>query len=144
MPPERLVGDFKAGWTYLEGQLHVRKGSVGMMDFSFGGGVTWLAATRMPKLKAAVPFYGTNPPLDEVPNIKAAVLARYRERDTRITQGIPTIEDAMKAQGKTFEKGSYPNAGHACHNDTGQAYNAEAANDAWTKTLAWFEKYLKA
>jgi carboxymethylenebutenolidase len=29
---------------------------VGMVGFCFGGGVTWLVATRMPELRAAVPF----------------------------------------------------------------------------------------
>jgi len=50
----------------------------------------------------------------------------------------------MKQAGKVYEKIIYPNAGHAFHNDTGGAYNPEAAKDAWAKTLAWFEKYLKA
>jgi len=34
-------------------------------------------------------------------------------------------------------------AGHAFHNDTGARYNAEAAADAWARTLAWFEQYVK-
>ena len=38
----------------------------------------------------------------------------------------------------------YPNADHAFHNDTGSRYNPEAAQDAWARTLAWFEKYLTA
>jgi carboxymethylenebutenolidase len=36
----------------------------------------------------------------------------------------------------------YAGAGHAFFNDTGGNYNAEAAKDAWGKTLAWFAKYL--
>jgi carboxymethylenebutenolidase len=37
----------------------------------------------------------------------------------------------------------YEGAGHAFHNDTGARYNPEAASDAWARTLAWFEKYVK-
>jgi carboxymethylenebutenolidase len=37
----------------------------------------------------------------------------------------------------------YPNTDHAFFNDTGTRYNAEAAQDAWTKMLAWFDRYLK-
>ena len=113
-----------------------------MMGFCFGGGVTWLAATRMPELKAAVPYYGPHPPLTDVPNIQAAVLAIYGERDQRINAGIPEIEAAMQANNKIFEKRIYPDADHAFNNDTGPRYNPEAAQDAWQRTLAWFGKYV--
>jgi carboxymethylenebutenolidase len=115
---------------------------VGMVGFCFGGGVTWRIATRMPELLAAVPFYGPHPPLEDVPNIQAAVLAIYGERDTRINQGIPAIEEAMQQHDKTFEKIIYPNADHAFHNDTSERYNAQAARDAWASTLDWFSRYL--
>jgi carboxymethylenebutenolidase len=68
----------------------------------------------------------------------------YGELDQRINQGIPAIEAAMQQHNKTFEKIIYPNANHAFHNDTGRNYNPEAATDAWAKTLAWFDQYLKA
>ena len=79
-----------------------------MTGFCFGGGMTWLMATRVPELRAAVPFYGPNPPLDDVPNIEAAVLAIYAEDDAWINAGIPAIEAAMQEHGKTFEKVVYP------------------------------------
>ena len=140
--PEQFVADFLAGWRYFQGQAFAQAGRVGMTGFCFGGGVTWLVAARMPELRAAVPYYGPHPPLDEVPNIQAAVLAIYGELDGRINGGIPAIEEAMLADNKVFEKLIYPNADHAFHNDTGSRYNAEAARDAWTQTLAWFDKYL--
>lgn len=118
MPMEQLVGDFRAGYTYLQSRPETRKGAVGMVGFCLGGGVTWLAAGRMPELKAAVPCYGPNPPLGDVPNVRAAVLAMYGERDTRINQGIPPIEEAMRKDGKTFEKMVYPGAGHGFRNAT--------------------------
>jgi carboxymethylenebutenolidase len=92
----------------------------------------------MPELKAAVPFYGPHPPLEDVPNIRAAVRAIYAGNDQRINGGIEAIETAMKQNNKTFEKIIYPNVDHAFHNDTGTRYNREAAQDAWAKTLEWF------
>jgi carboxymethylenebutenolidase len=97
----------------------------------------------MPELLAAVPFYGPPPPVEDVPNINAAVLAIYGERDERINQTIPEIEAAMQENNKTYEKVIYPNADHAFHNDTGQRYNPEAAQDAWRRTLEWFGRYVK-
>jgi carboxymethylenebutenolidase len=97
----------------------------------------------MPELLAAVPFYGPPPPESDVPNIRAAVLAIYGELDSRITSTLPTIEQAMKDNNKIYEKIVYPGADHAFHNDTGSRYNAEAARDAWGRTLAWFEQYVR-
>jgi carboxymethylenebutenolidase len=112
------------------------------VGFCFGGGVTWRAATGMPELKAAVPFYGPHPPVEDVPKINAAVLGIYGELDQRINQGIPAIKEAMQKNGKTFEKIIYPGADHAFHNDTSPRYNAEAARDAWQRTLEWFGQYV--
>lgn len=140
--PDQFVRDFLAGYRYLQSQPFANTSRVGMVGFCFGGGVTWLMATRMPELGAAVPFYGPHPPLEDVPNIQAAVLGIYGERDQRINQGIPEIEQAMQQNNKVFEKIIYPNADHAFHNDTGTRYNPEAAKDAWTRTLDWFGRYI--
>ncbi|MBI3915057.1 MAG: dienelactone hydrolase family protein [Chloroflexi bacterium] len=142
--PDQFVTDFKSGLTYLSNQAYVAKGKYGMTGFCFGGGVTWRCATQIPELKAAVPYYGPNPPIADIPKTQAAVLAMYGANDTRINAGIPEVEAAMKAANKTFEKIIYPNASHAFNNDTGGSYNADAAKDAYAKALAWFEKYVKA
>ena len=143
-PAQQVVQDFKDGITYLQSQPFVSKDRIGMVGFCFGGGITWRCATQIPELKAAVPFYGPNPPLEDVPKINAAVQAMYGELDTRITSGAAAIEAAMQQSNKTFAKIVYPKAAHAFHNDTGANYNEEAAKDAWAKTLAWFDKYLRA
>jgi carboxymethylenebutenolidase len=142
---DQFVQDFQAGLRYTQNQPFVRRDRVGMTGFCFGGGVVWLVATKTPELKAAVPYYGPIPPIEDVPGIQAPVLAFYGANDNFINPGIPTIEDAMKKNNKVFEKVIYPGAGHAFNNDTNpQSYNAEAAKDAWAKMLAWFDKYLRA
>lgn len=141
--PDQFVEDFKSGWRYLQGQSFAEANKVGMTGFCFGGGVTWRVATQMPELLAAVPFYGPAPDVEDVPNIRAAILAIYGELDSRINSGIPTIEQAMAENNKIYEKIIYPNADHAFHNDTGPRYNPEASKDAWEHTLAWFEKYVR-
>jgi carboxymethylenebutenolidase len=143
IPPDQFVEDFKSGWHYLQEQPFAHADRVGMTGFCFGGGVTWRVATQMPELLAAVPFYGPHPPVEDVPNIRAAVLAIYGELDSRINSGIPVIEEAMKANNKIYEKMIYPDADHAFHNDTGSRYNPEAAKDAWERTLAWFDQYVR-
>ena len=140
--PELFVQDFLSGWRWLGGENYALTERVGMMGFCFGGGVTWSVATQMAELKAAIPFYGPYPELSQVPNIQAAVLAIYGERDARINQGIPEIEEAMQQNNKIYAKIIYPDSDHAFFNDTGSRYNPIAAQDAWAQVLAWFEQYV--
>jgi carboxymethylenebutenolidase len=141
-PPEQFVSDFVSAWHWLQAQEYVITEGVGMVGFCFGGGVTWRVAIGLPDVRAAVPFYGPHPDPSEVGAIRAAVLAIYAGNDQRINQGIPPIEEAMQVAGKTYEKVVYPGVDHAFHNDTGSRYNAEAATDAWARTLDWLNRYL--
>jgi len=143
-PPEQLVAMLNAGVRYLQGQSGVRRDRIGAMGFCFGGGMTWRLATANAELKAAAPFYGSSPPLEDVAKIKAAVLAVYGGLDERINAGIPAVRDAMQKANVVHEIVIYPNASHAFFNDTGGSYNATAAREAWTKTLGWFDEYLKS
>lgn len=140
-PPDQFVQDFISGWEWLKAQEYVNPDGVVMTGFCFGGGVTWRVAIGLPALRAAVPFYGPHPAPEELQSVQAAVLAIYAESDQRINQSIPQIEAAMEEYGKVYENVIYPDTSHAFHNDTGSRYAPQAAADAWTRTLAWFEKY---
>lgn len=80
---DRHVADFNAGFDYLSGLDYVDGARIAMTGYCFGGGITWRMATAQPNLKAAVPFYGPAPVLEQVPNIQAAVLGVYAENDER-------------------------------------------------------------
>lgn len=144
LPDGQPAQDFQTALRYIQNQPYVDNLRSGMVGFCYGGGVTWRAATVMPELRAAVPFYGPPPAAGAVGSIKAAVLAIYAERDQRITSTLPAIQQAMQRNNKVFEAQVYPGVDHAFHNDTGQRYNAEQAKAAWDRTLAWFEQYVKA
>lgn len=138
----RHVADFAAGMDYLRGLDFVAGERIGMTGYCFGGGITWRAATEIPDLKAAVPFYGVAPDLEEVPNIQAAVFGVYAEEDERINAGKDALQQALEEAGVTHQMKVYPGVNHAFHNDTGQRYDEEQATQAWQDTLAWFEQYL--
>jgi carboxymethylenebutenolidase len=142
-PPEQFVGDFRSGLAFVQSQPYTQGDQVGMIGFCFGGGITWRVATQVAELDAAVPFYGPNPPIEDVPAINAAVYAVYGELDERINAGIPEIEAAMHDNNKNFRYRIYPGVAHAFHNDTGRNYNPEVAEEAWADALAWFEQYVK-
>ncbi len=141
--PEDLVKDLSAGVDYLLTIAGVKAGKVGVVGFCFGGGYTLRLAGANPKVAAAVPYYGPVPtPPTLVASTNAAILAHYGGTDTRVNAGIPDLEAAMKAAGKTYEKRLWEGAPHAFNNDTGTNFNEAAAVGAWKETLAWFTKYL--
>jgi carboxymethylenebutenolidase len=143
--PNRHVADFQAAIAYYATVADVDSNRIGMTGYCWGGGITWLSATAIPELKAAVPYYGPPPPLEAVPNITAAVLGVYSDDpDDFANEGRDELVAALEAAGVTFQINVYPNSQHAFHNDTGQRYAPEAAEAAWNDTLAWFAQYLVA
>ena len=119
-------------------------GKLGAVGFCFGGGVVNAFATRVPDLKAAVPYYGGQPPAADVPKINAALLVHYASNDERINAGIPAFEAALKAHGKKYEIHIYPNTQHGFHNDTTPRYDEAAARLSWQRTLDHFKTHLKS
>jgi carboxymethylenebutenolidase len=120
-------------------------GRLGVTGFCFGGGIANTLAVRMGgDLQAAVPFYGGAAPAADVPKIKAAVLVHHGSEDKRLVDAWPEYEAALKAAKVTYEGYIYPNAVHGFNNDaTPQRYNKEAADLAWKRTIAWFNKYVR-
>jgi len=118
-------------------------GKVGAVGFCWGGGyANWLTAAGT-SLNASVPYYGRQLPAEEVPNITAPLCLQYAGLDQRINAGIPDYEAALKANGKPYEIHIYEGAQHAFNNDTNDTrYNKEAADLAWSRTIAFFRKHL--
>lgn len=121
-------------------------GKIGVTGFCYGGSVSNQMAVRLGgDLAAAVPFYGGAPPVADVPKIKAAVLVQHGALDTRTNASWPDYEKALKAAKVPNEGHLYPNSVHGFFNDaTPERYNAAAATEAWTRTVDWFNKYVRA
>ncbi len=140
---EANTKNFVAAVAYLKTQPQAT-GKVACMGFCWGGGVTNQVAVNAPDLTAAVPFYGMPPAPEDVPKIKAAVLAHYAGDDERINAGIPGFEEALKKAGIDYQVYVYEGAQHAFLNDTSPRYNKEAAELAWKRTVAFLKDKLKA
>jgi carboxymethylenebutenolidase len=141
--PEKLMNDFFAAVEHLLASDEVN-GKVGIVGFCYGGGVANAAAVAYPELAAAVPFYGRQPAAADVPRIEAPLLIHYAGLDTRINEGWPAYEAALKENGKVYEAHIYPDVNHGFHNDSTPRYDEAAAKLAWERTIAWFSKYLTA
>jgi len=138
---EETVKNFVAAVQYLK--THPRStGKVGCTGFCWGGAMTNQVAVNAPDLNAAAPYYGTTPAPEDVPNIKASVMAHYAGNDERINAGIPAFEEALKQAGIEYQIFIYEGTEHGFNNDTGTRYNKEAADLAWGRTVQFFKKEL--
>ena len=117
-------------------------GKVGVVGFCFGGGIANQMAVHIGDLAAAVPFYGGQPPVEDVPKIKSPLLLHYAELDTRVNEGWPAYEAALIANNKTYNAYIYPNVNHGFHNDTTPRYDKAAATLAWQRTIDFFKEKL--
>jgi carboxymethylenebutenolidase len=118
---------------------------VGVIGFCWGGGVANILATRAPGLGAAVIYYGLAPASADVARIKAPLMLHYAGLDTRTNATMPGYEAALKAAGIKYQSFVYEGVNHAFSDDTGaERYNAEAANLAWSRSIAFLRDSLKA
>lgn len=134
--------DFLAAYDYLQNHKNCN-GKVGVVGFCFGGGIANMMAVRIPDLAAAVPFYGGQPAIEDVPKIKAPLLLHYAELDTRVNAGWPAYEAALKEHKKEYTAYIYPNVNHGFHNDTTPRYDKATAELAWRRTVDFFGEKLK-
>jgi carboxymethylenebutenolidase len=140
--PSKTREDFVAAANYLKNRPD-STGKLGAVGFCWGGGIVNLLATLMPDLGAAVPFYGSQPPAEEVAKIKAPMLIQYAETDDRINAGWPAFETALKAANVQYTMYKYPGTQHGFNNDTTPRYDEAAAKLAWQRTVDFFNKNLR-
>jgi carboxymethylenebutenolidase len=119
-------------------------GKLGATGFCYGGGIVNYLATRVPELAAGVPFYGAAPPTAEVPKIKAELFIVYAENDERINAMWPAYEAALKAAGTKYSAQVYPGTLHGFNTDTTPRYDEKSAGLAWGRTVALFNRALRA
>lgn len=140
---EETIRNLVAAVKYLE--THPRtSGKVGCTGFCWGGAMTNQVAVNSPDLDAAVPYYGSTPAPEDVPKIRAKMMAHYAGNDERINAGIPAFEEALKKAGIEYQIFIYEGTQHAFNNDTGERYNKEAADLAWKRTTDFFKETLKS
>ena len=117
-------------------------GRVGAVGFCYGGGVVNILATQVPELAAGVAFYGGQPPLQDVPRIKAPLLLHYAGVDERINAGWPKFEIALKVAGARYDAFIYAGVQHGFNNDTTPRFDPQAAKLAWLRTTTFLKTNL--
>ncbi len=140
----QLDGDLDAAAAYVTAEPSCN-GKLAVVGFCWGGGKSYIYAAHNPKLSAALVFYGPPPKHDILASIKAPVYGFFGGNDARITAGVPTVTEQMKAAGKRFDPVVYEGAGHGFMragedpNDKNPA-NKKARDEAWTRVKAILAK----
>jgi len=136
--------DFLAAARWLKAHP-LCSGQLACTGFCFGGSLTnQLSVLLGPDMNAVAPFYGAAPNPMDVPKVKAAVLIHHGALDKMLSGAYPAQEAELKKNNIRYEGHIYPNAVHGFFNDaTPERYNRVAAQQAWTRTIEWFNQYAR-
>jgi carboxymethylenebutenolidase len=127
-----LVQDLNATIAYLQGHAQVRADRLGVVGFCVGG-------------RILLPFGEGPTPFERTTDIQCPVMGNFGELDQNpAPDEVRKIEAELRKRGNISDFKIYPGANHGFNCDERPSYHAEAAKDAWARTLGWFQKYLQA
>jgi carboxymethylenebutenolidase len=138
----KIEQDFISAADYLK-KFESSNGNLGVVGFCFGGYISnFLAAAAPDLIDAAVPFYGTPASSELLKNVRAPLLLQFAQNDQRVNDSWPDYEAVLKGNNVDYQAYVYPGTQHGFHNDSTSRYDPQAAELAWTRTLAFFNKHL--
>lgn len=142
--PDQLSENLRLAYQYLEQEQSAPK--IASLGWCFGGRWSLNTALLLPtQLDAAVIYYGggmvTDP--EQLKTLEMPILGIFGELDQNPSvEVVRQFEATLQDLNKTAEIYIYDNADHAFANPSGTRYNAEAAEDAWQKTLQFLTRHL--
>ena len=147
-----IVPDVTAAFEHAVGLPEVAADRTGIAGFCMGGRVSYLMATHLPSLRAAVVFYGGNimvpwgegpAPFDRTERIACPVLGLFGEQDTNPSPAdVAKIDAELTRLGKQHEFHTYAGVGHAFMVSTRAGYRQDVADEAWGDCLRWLQRQL--
>lgn len=139
---EEMLEDFIAAYHYLQSHKDCN-GYVGVVGFCFGGWISNMMASRIPSLKAAVPYYGGQPTAEEAEKVKTPLLLHFAQLDSRVNEGWLAYESILKKNKVENTAYFYEAVNHGFHNNTTPRFDEAAASLSWNRTIAFFKEKLK-
>ena len=135
------IRDLRAALDGLARQPDVDEERLGAIGFCLGGGLAIAWACTDDRLGAIAPFYGINPRPLEAASRSCPVVGSYPEKDFTARSGRK-LDAKLGRHDVPRDIKIYPGAGHSFSNDRGRAHDPAASEDAWSRTLEFFEKHL--
>lgn len=151
----RIINDIAATIAFLRQQSGVAGDKLGIIGFCMGGRLSYLGAATNAAFKAAVAFYPGNAfrawgrdlpsPFERTKDIQCPIQGHFGADDGNPSPAdMAKFEEELKKFGKAHEFYSYENAGHAFLDSTKESYRRHADEASWPRTLAFFDRHLKA
>ena len=138
---DAALANLKEAYDYLTDELGVEK--VGIIGWCLGGKWSLRGSLLLPnEIDATVIYYGSL--IDDraqLATLEMPIIGFIGTKDRLHKQFIQFDED-LKALNKDYSVHVYEGAKHAFAIASGMAYEAEAAEDSWEKTVAFLAKHL--
>jgi carboxymethylenebutenolidase len=114
-----------------------KEGAVAVMGFCLGGSVSWIAATKLGGLAAAVCYYGGQimQHIDNKP--RCPVQMHFGGQDTHIPMSDVEVMKQKQPQAEIYV---YQHAGHGFHCDERGSYDQPSSRIAWERTLGFLKR----
>jgi len=134
--------DARGAVKYLKGETGEK---TAIMGFCMGGALTVIGAVHIPEVDAAVCYYGI-PPKDVADPSKIGVPFQGHfatEDDWCTPEAVNALKEATAGLETPVEIHSYEGKQHGFFNGTVAAYDEEAAEESWTRTIEFLSTHLK-
>ena len=151
---DTVTADVNAAIEHARSLPEIDGDRLGVTGYCMGGRVAYMMAARSDAFRAAVDCWGGNclvawgdgpAPFDLTGDISCPVLGLFGEDDqSPNADEVARIDAEMTRLGVEHEFHSYAGAGHAFMNESRPSYREQASRDAWSRTIAWFNRYLTA
>ncbi len=132
------VNEIQQAIEFLKGQDYVSGDKAGVVGYCMGGALVLGTALASDDVTAGVVYYGRPLSAEEAGQVKAPILTFLGTEDRIPVEAVEAMHAAFEEAGIENEYHIYEGAQHSFFNDTRESYHAEAAADAWPRTLAWF------
>lgn len=148
--------DVRIAIDFVKAHPKARADRIGCVGFCMGGTLSWMTACLNRDIKAASVYYSGGlitrqtsakrpaSPHDYAPLLTAPVLGNFGETDQNPPPAdVRQVDEQLTKLGKVHDFKIYPGAGHGFNCDERPSYHKASAEDAWKRTMGWFQKYLK-
>jgi carboxymethylenebutenolidase len=135
---EAAQADIRAVYDWLSFSPNLKADQISSVGFCMGGKISFLANSVVP-LRSAVSFYGggiAQTLLDRTSKLHGPTLLIWGGLDKHITADHrKAVTDALNSQNKTYVNVEFSKANHGFFCDERDAYEPQAARQAWALTL---------
>jgi carboxymethylenebutenolidase len=155
IPDAQLIEDLQTLYRHAIRHPDVMADKVGTVGFCMGGAIAYMFACSTQQIAWVADFYGRiyypeltpnkpKHPIDYTSGLSCPMLGIFAGKDELITaEHVANLTARLQESRQRFEIKVYDDAQHAFFNDVREHYNADAAKDAWNKTLDFISRSIR-